>query len=364
MRRSARIATLLALACGAGVPLRISDAQEPAPNGKVDEQKLKDEEFWFARSKRQPAAAAQLVLARDPLTVAVLRYKSLEELIWAELEFAVESAPPLNPDWLEEIVDGRPLPDLRGKSKDELPRTALPTYNTYCQALIYSFMLPEDVFKKSAKENAGIKFPHLWNESKINRGKVIPVQGKLVRIRKYDAPWPAKKEGVQHVYEGWLFAETKNSFPYCVVFTVLPEGVEVAEKMRRQASFEGYFLGRFKFRVGPVDDSRDIDIPLFIGPTIRVSPQPPPIDDTPFSLVVLVSVVGMLVGLAAVIILISLWFRKGDSAIQAALAVKKDLATRELMDDPEHWTNTSAGTNPEPSSGIKPQAPDPPNRMN
>src|SRR5262245_2637337 len=314
-------------------------AQPPASKDDAKEQAAKDDDFWFSSAKRRAASAAQLVLARNPFAIAAMRIKSLQELIWADLEFANELAPPLNQDWLDDIVDGRPFPDLRGRAKDELPKSALPTYNAYCQALIYSFQLPPDAFRKSARENGDIKFPHLWNEPKINRGKVIPVQGRLIRVRKWDAPWPAKKEGIQHVYEGWLYGDTKNATPYCLIFTVLPDGVPVTEKMRRQASFEGYFLGRFRFRVGSIDEQRDVDIPLFIGPTIRVAEETAtPIDDTPFSLVVLVGMVALLVGLVAVIIGISWWFRKGDSAIQTKLAARREQQTLEVMDNPERWS--------------------------
>lgn len=324
-------------------------AQPPAQKDDAKEQAAKDEEFWFSSAKRRAASAAQLVMARNPLTIAVMRFKSYQELIWADLEFANDLAPPLNPDWLADIVDGRPLPDLRGKTLDELPKSALPTYHAYCEALINAFQLPPDAFKKSAKENVDIKFPHLWNEPKINRGKVIPVQGRLVRVRKYEAPWPAKKAGIQHLYEAWLYGDTKNSTPYCLIFTVLPEGVPVTEKIRRQASFEGYFLGRFRFRVGSIDEQRDVDIPLFIGPTIRVAEETAtPIDDTPFSLVVLVGVVALLVGLVGVIIGISWWFRKGDSAIQSKLAARREQQTLELMDKPEQW---SQGSEAKPPSG-------------
>lgn len=347
----ARVTRLTRLLAVAWLVIAVSSgiAQPPAQSDNVKEQAAKDDEFWFSSAKRRSASAAQLVLARNPFTIAAMRFKSYQELIWAELEFANELAPPLNQDWLDDIVDGRPLPDLRGKAKDELPKSALPTYNAFCEALIYSFQLPPDVFKKSAKENVDIKFPQLWNEPKINRGKVIPVQGRLIRVRKWGAPWPAKKEGIQDVYEGWLYGDTKHSTPYVLIFAVLPEGVPVTEKIRRQASFEGYFLGRFRFRVGPIGEQSDMDIPLFIGPTIRVAPEETvPLDDTPFSFVVLVGVVALLVGLVGVIIGISWWFQKGDNAIQTKLAARREQQTLELMNNPEQWSQP----NPPPQGGT------------
>ncbi|MCI0684992.1 MAG: hypothetical protein L0Y71_23085 [Gemmataceae bacterium] len=311
----------------------------------------KDEEFWFTRAKRRPAAAAQMVLARHPLTIAALRVESLHQMVWEGLEFASEFAPPLNADWLELVEDNRPLPDLRGKAPEELPKSALPTYRAYCQALIYAFQYPPEAFKKSARDNAFIKFPHLWTEPKIHRGKVVPIDGRIVRIRKYEAPWQAKQAGVTHLYEGWVFGDTKRSHPYCVIFPMLPEGFEVTEDMRRQVSFNGYYMGRFTFRV----PDKDIDIPLLIGPTIYGAKAPPPvIDATPFSLVVLIGVVALLVGLVAVICGITWWFRKGDRAIQERLSARLDQQALEMME------NVEAGTLPEEPAPEATPAPPPP----
>lgn len=330
-----RAAWLLAAIVACVVPWWTGAQQ---PGGKPDPAAApaaapdKDEEFWFTRAKRRPAAVAQMVLARDSITIAAMRLKSLQEMVWEELEFASEFAPPLNPDWLEDIADNRPLPDLRGKSPEELPKSALPTYQAYCQALIQSFQFPAEAFKKSARENADIKFPHLWNEPKIHRGKVIPIEGRMVRIRKYAAPWQAKQAGVTHLYEGWVFGDTKRSHPYCVIFTVLPEGFQVTEDMRRRVSFNGYYLGRFTFRV----PDKDIDIPLLIGPTIYGTKEAGPVlDDTPFSLVVLIGVVALLVGLVSLIIGISWWYRKGDRAIQAQLTARQQQQALEMLENVE-----------------------------
>lgn len=309
-----------------------TNAQEPAGKQEPVPAPNKDDEFWFTRAKRKPAAAAQLVLARHPVTVAAMRLKSLEEMVWEGLEFASEFAPPLNPEYLDEIADNRPLPNLRGKADDELPKSARPTYNAYNQALIQSFQYPAEAFKKSAKENAFIKFPHLWNEPAIHRGKVIPIEGRLVRIRKFESLWPAKRAGITHHYEGWVFGDTKRGHPYCVVFPILPEGFEVTESTNRPVTFNGYFLGRFTFRV----PDKDIDIPLLIGPTIYgVKEAGPVLDATPFSLVVLIGITALLFGLVAVICGISWWFRKGDQAIQAKLTARQEQQTLEMMENVE-----------------------------
>jgi hypothetical protein len=343
-----RAAWLLAVTLACFTAPWWTSAQQPdGKEGPIPAQN-KDDDFWFSRVRRKPAAAAQMVLARNPLTLAAMRFKSIEELVWEADEFASEFAPPLNPDWLEDIADSRPLPDLRGKAADELPKSALPTYHVMCQALIYSFQYPAEAFKKSARDNDFIKFPHLWGESKIHRGKVIPIEGRLVRIRKRESPWPAKQAGATHYYEGWVFGDTQRAHPYCAIFTVLPEGFEVTEKVNRRVKFNGYYMGRFTFRV----PDKDLDIPLLIGPTIYgVGTVEPALDDTPFSLVVLIGVVALLTGLVAVICGISWWFRKGDRAIQAQLTARQEQQALEMMENAEAGSfaseTSAAETNPE-----------------
>jgi hypothetical protein len=112
--------------------------------------------------------------------------------------------------------------------------------------------------------------------------------------------------------------------------------------------FNGYYMGRFTFRV----PDKDLDIPLLIGPTIYgVGTVEPPLDDTPFSLVVLIGVVALLTGLVAVICGISWWFRKGDRAIQAQLTARQEQQALEMMENAEAGSfaseTSAAETNPE-----------------
>jgi hypothetical protein len=330
-------------------------AQEPqTKDADLDSELTPEEKFWFSTPRRRAASAAQMAVIRNPLAIAAMRVKAKQEMIWGDLEFAGEFAPALNADWLEEIKDGRPMPNIGGKEEKEIGRANQAMYNVYNQALIYSFEQPPDVFKKSARDNDFIKFPHVWNEPKLHRGKVIPLQGRIARIRKYEAPQPAQEKGVKFVHEGWVFSETEGAHPYAIIFPVLPNEFEVAEKMNRAVKFYGYFIGKIKVRA----PKGDIDVPLLIGPTIYAERAKLTADDsTPFSLMVLIGLVGLLVGIAAVIFSISWVFRKGDRALQNQLAARNDLKIKELLENPEQW-NGAAETNPQSQQGITSQSSD------
>ncbi len=52
--------------------------------------------FWEVRQRQQAGAASQLVLARDPLAVAMLRAGGLRWKVWSEPEYIADSVPELN----------------------------------------------------------------------------------------------------------------------------------------------------------------------------------------------------------------------------------------------------------------------------
>src|SRR5690242_14911036 len=108
-----RAASLVAVATACLALPRWTTAQEP--QGPVPQAKLSpDEEFWFHTPRQRAAAAAQLVALQNPLTTAAARVRLREEMVWGDLDFIEETVPPLDADRLEKVVDGRPIPDIRG----------------------------------------------------------------------------------------------------------------------------------------------------------------------------------------------------------------------------------------------------------
>jgi hypothetical protein len=304
-------------------------AQQPAP------EITKEEEFWFSTPRRRAAVAAQLVLAQDPALLAVLRHKTLTELVWGEFDVIGDAAPPLNPELLDLIHDGRPLPDLRAKEDKEIRKVDRATYHAYNQALVNGFRYPLEAFKKSAKDHEHLKFAHLWNEPDLHRGKVVTVEGRLARLRKFEAPREAQQNGVKWLYEGWLFAQPRGSHPFCIVFPVLPDALAVAEKMDRRVTFHGYFLMRYKYRA----QKGDLETPLLIGPTVVLarSDAAPGDDSTPFPVFALVLVGIILAGIVVGMMIISWWFRRGDTRIQSRLADLQHRRVRDMMDAAPEW---------------------------
>lgn len=304
------------------------------PEPQPEPQFTREEEFWFSKPKRAAATAAQLVATQDPITLAVMRSKTLTEQVWGEMELIGDFAPRLTADYLDLIRDHRPMPDIRGIPAHEVPRADRAMINAYNEALINSFRYPLEAFKKSAKDHEHLKFAHLWNEPDRHRGKVITVTGRLARVRKYEAPSAAQEAGVKYLYEGWLFGETKGSHPFAIVFAVLPEGLPIAEKMDKGVTFYGYFLTRYKYRA----QKGDVETPLLIGPTVVLSTAAASRDEiTPFPVFALIGVGIVLTGIVTGMIIISWWFRRGDSKIQSQLADLHHRRVRDMMDESPQW---------------------------
>ncbi|MCI0642059.1 MAG: hypothetical protein L0Y72_07055 [Gemmataceae bacterium] len=314
--------------------------------GTVQGQDPQDRElaFWGVRQRQQAGAAAQLITAHNPLTAATLRWAAHEKFIWNELEFVADTAPALDPKWLEFVRDGTPMPDLRGKAPDEIRKDQLAAYKSFNEAVIKSFRVPFDAFAKSAQENSHVTFAHLWNKPDDYRGKVVALEGKLVRVRRWEATQEAQAEGVKYVYEGWVFGPTRKAPPYWIVFTVLPDGLKESEKMDRYVTFYGYFLKKVKYK----SESGDRDTPLLVGPSVMLTKAPDTDEgsSTAFPIEMLFGAVALVAIVTVGFLVLSWYLRRGDRALELKLKEMQLERAKEMMENVGEETPTGPGAPP------------------
>jgi len=275
--------------------------------------------FWIVRERSQPAAAAQVILAGNPIAIMALRLAGKQYVVWDEPEFIENHALLLNAQWLHAVRDKTPMPDFRGKAPDEISKADEEQYLLYCQALVYAFRTPLDAFMKSSEEHGHVKFAHLYNHPGDYRGKVIPVRGRLKQLRKFDAPRKAQEDGVRYIYEGWIATDTPHSPPFCVVMPRAPEGIKLAESMDRQVAFYGYFYKLYRYAA---QGGRPVSTPMLIGPTLvpeKKLPVPKDEEDTPLSSQFIALIVGFLGVVACFMVALNLWFRRGDRLVRQRL---------------------------------------------
>jgi hypothetical protein len=150
-------------------------------------------------------------------------------------------------------------------------------------------------------------------------------------VRTATVPSEAREKGVTAVYEGWIFGPTRHSHPFWVLFTTLPDGLQIAEEMDRKVSFVGYFLKKMKYPAG--DGSKFLEAPLFVGPTVTLVQVAAPPPSTPVSVTAIVCVVVVIVAVAIGLALVGWYFRRGDEAVRKHLATLEAERAPILLDD-------------------------------
>ena len=270
------------------------------------------------------SAAMQVFAARDPVSCAALRIAAVSH---------PDTAPLLAPDW--DLTPDRPyalsedqLEAIRDGTKIALPNKPVDKWTSdekafaelRFEALVKSDLayrqVPE-LFENAAKEYDHVTYDHLFGSPKEYRGKVVPVIGRMIRLRQYDTSKEARDKGIDAVYEAWIVGQTPKRPPYWVMFTRLPEGLKPQETMDRAVRFYGYFIKRVSYQA---DKGVYKDTVLLIGPTVYLEPPPPVVERTPFSKDILIAVLAGLLAIGVTIAFMTLWFRRGDRKIHERLA--------------------------------------------
>src|SRR5262249_53735934 len=122
------------------------------------------------------------------------------------------------------------------------------------------------------------------------------------------------KQGIKYLYECWVFSETPNSTPECIIVTELPEGVEVGEDVSYQVIFDGYFFKKYLYVTGSGQGRYTL---LLIGRTLQV----PAIEVSTGYMLIWLVVIGSVI-VVAILFTVGLgwWFRRGDEQVRARLA--------------------------------------------
>lgn len=253
--------------------------------------------------------------------------------LWKVL--ATESALPLDEAYLRKVIDGQPLamlPSYKAKGK----RGQVPDLEdlndfealSFCDALIKANLTSVGAFANSARRDLTMR--DLFTAPGRYRGEVVHHEGLLRRVYRSDPPPNARARGVDHLYEGWVLDPESGMSPVCLVFTELPPGLTVAEKMNRRVSFDAYFFKKYRYESEDSKPGYVREAPLFVGrsPVLTdAAPRPAlaPGWSTPL-------LVGFLVVLLATVVLalgLHFWFRRGDRKVRERL---KGLREREFVD--------------------------------
>jgi hypothetical protein len=220
-----------------------------------------------------------------------------------------DRAPPIDPDILAEVEDKAPV---RNAAENYAEATA------YNYLLVQANATPVTAFAKSARRD--LTFAHLFEEPAKYRGQVIHIEGRLKRLRRFDAPRMAAKQGVPIIYEAWIFGEAYFSNPYCVIATSVPESISVGDTLNHHVAFDGYFFKRYRYQAG--DSWRDA--PLLIGHALL--DRESGVADSAGSVANWLLPALLTVVAATVLLMVGLnwWFRRGDRRVRTHLEMYRN----------------------------------------
>lgn len=221
---------------------------------------------------------------------------------------AGQQAPPLvDPDLLLGVEDKAPI-----RNADENQYE----YRAYTHLLLQARKAdPEQLARRARRD---LTYAHLFEQPGTYRGEPVHIQGRLKRLRKFDAPAAARAEGITALYEGWVFDDLYFANPYCVVVTELGPGVQVGERVDQRVTFDGFFFKRYRYKAG--DTVRDC--PLLIGHVLALEPASatPPESPWSFQKAFLPAFLGLLVATGLLAVGLTWWFRRSDRLVQARIA--------------------------------------------
>ncbi len=232
--------------------------------------------------------------------------------------------PPRAPSFVE---------DLAGRVAD---RTGLPTadpadrpeeYRLYCLTLNTARAASIEAFANSTLH--GVTYAHLFEQPDKYRGEVVSYQGRLKRVRKFDAPDPLKAE-ISSIYECGIFDLNRyGANPIIAIMTELPPNVPVAEELDIPVSARGYFFKLWRYKAG--DAWRDA--PLIIGRTVQLAPgaQWSTTEDvnTSFTRDLVIGTIGLFGATIGLIAILGWWYRRGDKRVQNFVDARRRNAVSE-----------------------------------
>jgi hypothetical protein len=166
-----------------------------------------------------------------------------------------EKAPELDPRWFGVIRDLRPFDGSRAANRE------LKLRNT---VLVLAAQTSPEALAHSALETRDATVENMLRDPKRYRGKVVRVRGRLKHLWVDQASDALKNQGIEKVYEGWIFTDDLQSSLAAVTFSELPKGFKTGDDINYPVEFDGYFLKK------EVENRSDLRVmPLLVGQTVR-----------------------------------------------------------------------------------------------
>jgi hypothetical protein len=218
-------------------------------------------------------------------------------------------------EWLEAVSDGKAIPV--GGVEAEI----------YARVVTRANYTSSAAFARAARKE--VTYTHVYSEPDRYRGVVVHVEGRLLRVNRYDPPHEATDAGVNDLYEAWVFNEQLGANPYCIVFTEwpadLPRDLLGEPKIGQviKVSINGYFFKKFRYKAND-RHSTQREAPLVIGHGLVVlSMDANGRSGAAIWMSTFVWVfAGILGALVAGVVALTFWYRRSDDRVRRRILAR------------------------------------------
>jgi hypothetical protein len=215
-----------------------------------------------------------------------------------------------------QVRDGVPVRS-ESENRDE--------YETYNDVLLHARQFTADELERAAYRD--VTFADLLGKARDDyRFKLLYFEGRLKRLRRMEPTRPLAAAGVKDLYEAWVFPRNGTD-PMCVLTTELPPGLESGPtdfEPARPVAVAGYFFKVISYEAtekDPKDPTRQRRrlAPLLMAKSLTLLPEPEADGGRAWRTGFLPGMLGVMAAIAAVVLGLTFWFRRGDRAARRAL---------------------------------------------
>lgn len=287
---------------------------------------------WTTTQGRQLRAAVELVFAPSFETAP---WTALAQISGGQtLDFWTVFDPmvlkPVPPSFLAMVRDDRGIPSAKDDDQEVL---------AYWETNLIASQSDPLAFHRAVDKS--ITRADMINHPSKNRGKVVQIKGRLVRLRQIEPSAMAIQAGVPRLYEGWIITEVYGANPTVVLVSTLPAGIVPNESLDAQVEVEGFFFKRYRYEsAGPGPDGTPYrKAPLVIGRSVQFL-QPVPIapsSERQAFASLLPWFLGLVAGTGGLVAALTFWMARRDEIVRNRIRQLQGESIDRFLDSGNHW---------------------------
>jgi len=224
---------------------------------------------------------------------------------------------PIPADWFAVVKDGQPI--VEGDLESEV----------YARILTLANFTSDRAIRARGRHD--VTTTHLMTDPAFYRGQVMSFEGHVHLVNRFRPPPEAAMEGVNDLYEAWVFPDTMGAQAVCVVFTEWPAGLprshlgagKLKEGVRVQVA--GYFFKLFAYGTGDRNQPQK-KAPLLVAHTITPvgKPRAPFAETTAWVKPIIYIIPTMLAALIFLAVGLTYYFRRQDQLLRDRLRLARN----------------------------------------